>query len=266
MSKKSLHNDAFPNHAPVAIDDTNTTTEAGPASGNVLSNDYDVDPLDSFHVSFVEGAKVTAAGTTTVTLASGGSVVIAADGTYTYDSNGVFTYLMTGQQLQDSFTYTITDSHGATSTATVTITIDGIGMHPYDPLPNELPTLGLGHGYWMTHDGSHHTIDDWNIAHNTSFEQYFGVDLDWSNRSGHKAKHMSDVAFGEAVGLNGGGVNALAREAVTAILNALDEKNGTQYDFAYSVDKIISMVHSAYDSNDAALIEHTKDLLLASHE
>ncbi|MCE9507758.1 MAG: cadherin-like domain-containing protein [Alphaproteobacteria bacterium] len=264
MSKKAPVNDAFINHAPVAVNDANATTEDAPVTGNVLSNDYDPDPLDSFHVSFVEGAKVNGSGTTTITLASGGSVTIAADGTYTYDSNGVFTYLMTGEQLQDSFTYTITDSHGATSTATVTIAVDGIGLHPYDPLPPELPGLGLGHGYWKTHDGSPNP-NDWNIKLGASFEQYFGVDLNWS-KNGNKPGKIKDVSFHDAIDLKGGGNNALAREAVTAILNALDEKNGTQYDFAYSVDKIISMVHDAYASHDAALIEHTKDLLLASHE
>lgn len=259
------------NDGPVAQDDNpDNIAEGGSASGNVLVNDYDIDRLDTIQVSAVNGQEIGPDGSTTLTLASGATVTIAADGTYAYDTNGAFDDLVAGEQATDSFEYTIADNNGATATATVTLRIDGSGsvdpQDPEGPEGPELSSLGLSHGYWKTHDGNPNP-DDWNIAHDTDFEAYFGVDAGkWTVGSGPSAVTLNDVMFDEALELNGGNKYALAREAVTAVLNAVDEKNGTAYDFAYSVDEVRTMVHDALASNDPVLIESTKDLLEASHD
>ncbi|MCH8616671.1 VCBS domain-containing protein [Sphingomonas sp. SM33] len=131
------------NDGPVAQNDTNSTDtviEAGvgpgntpkpgdsSASGNVLTNDSDVDSNDTLHVSAVQGGSVgsSVAGTY-------GSVIIGADGAYTYtlDNNDVDTNkLAEGETKTDVFTYTVTDSHGASTTATLTITVTGTNDQP----------------------------------------------------------------------------------------------------------------------------------------
>ncbi len=77
------------------------------AGGSVLANDSDFFS-DTFSVTPIVN------GTTTL----GGKVNLAADGTFTYVSEA-------GDTGTDSFSYTITDSHGLTNTATVSITLTG---------------------------------------------------------------------------------------------------------------------------------------------
>jgi VCBS repeat-containing protein len=54
-----------------------------------------------------------------------GKVANNNDGTFTYDPNGKFEYLSLGETATDSFTYTVSDNHGASSTATATVVIHG---------------------------------------------------------------------------------------------------------------------------------------------
>ncbi len=118
------------NDAPVAGDDTGTVDENAvltvPANG-VLANDSDIDLGDSFSISAVEGLSANIG--TQVTLASGALLTLNADGSYSYDPNGAFDPLG-GQFDTDTFTYTVTDSQGATDTATVTVNIFGVNSSP----------------------------------------------------------------------------------------------------------------------------------------
>jgi VCBS repeat-containing protein len=141
------------NDAPVAAADLNTgpaVVERGvnpgntafdgvnTATGNVLSNDHDVDAGDSKAVQGV--ASGTAAGPLNgqvATSVSGtyGHVKIAADGTWTYalDNDSAATQALTqGQHVTDVFTYTMRDALGSTSSTTLTIDITGT---------NDAPTL-----------------------------------------------------------------------------------------------------------------------------
>ena len=63
----------------------------------------------------------------------------------------------------------------------------------------------------------------------------------------------------EAVWATGGGVSALARHAVAALLNAASP----DVDYPYSVDEVIAMVQSAIDSGD---FNATKDLFASANE
>ena len=92
------------NEAPVAVDDSVTTSPHGAAiTIAVLDNDTDLN-----------GDTLSITGHTTP---SHGSVTVNGDGTITYTPTG-------GATGTDSFTYTISDGHGGTSTATVTIDLD----------------------------------------------------------------------------------------------------------------------------------------------
>lgn len=97
------------NDAPKAEDDTATTDEDSAVKISVLANDTDV---ENDLLSVVD-----------VTDPSHGTVVINADGTITYtpDANWFGT---------DVFTYTIMDTHEASSTATVTVTVKPVNDAP----------------------------------------------------------------------------------------------------------------------------------------
>jgi VCBS repeat-containing protein len=119
------------NDAPTAVADTNTLTEdTASVSGNVLTNDTDVDGVDTKSVTEVNGSAanvgVSVAGTY-------GSINIAADGSYTYTLTTTLPAvqaLSTGGTLTDVFNYTMADSGALTSSSTLTITITGINDAP----------------------------------------------------------------------------------------------------------------------------------------
>lgn len=113
------------NDAPIAEDDFASSDEATAVSGNVLLNDSDIDRLDSFAVTAIEGSSE--AVNSQITLASGALLTLNSDGTFQYDPNGAFDGLDAGETATDSFTYQITDNHGASDSATVEIEIAGLG-------------------------------------------------------------------------------------------------------------------------------------------
>ncbi|MEN0041560.1 MAG: VCBS domain-containing protein, partial [Pseudomonadota bacterium] len=54
-----------------------------------------------------------------------GTVQILDNGTFAYSQGNAFAALAVGETAQDTFTYTVTDEHGASATETVTVTIEG---------------------------------------------------------------------------------------------------------------------------------------------
>ncbi len=141
------------NETPVAVNDVANAVEAGGVAngtagtnptGNVLTNDTDVDAADTKTVSGVAAGVV---GSAIGSVGSGvtgsyGSIAIAANGAYTYtvdNSNAAVQSLRTnGQSLDDVFTYTMIDAGGLASTTQITITITGVNDTPHD-----LATTGL---------------------------------------------------------------------------------------------------------------------------
>ncbi len=131
------------NDTPIAVDDTGIAFESGGvnngtagsnATGNVLTNDTDVDSFANGETKTVVDFATVVAQATTVPAGNSingsyGAITIGANGAYTYtidDTNAVVQSLhVTGQTLIDAFVYTMTDTAGATSQATLTITIQG---------------------------------------------------------------------------------------------------------------------------------------------
>ncbi len=121
------------NDTPIALDDTDTAVEAGGlnngttgsnATGNVLSNDTDVDSNANGETKAVLDFATVAAPATTVTAGNSingnyGAITIGANGAYTYtiDETNVSVQALrvTGQTLTDAFVYTMTDTAGATA-------------------------------------------------------------------------------------------------------------------------------------------------------
>ncbi len=133
------------NDAPGAVDDTHVAVEAGGVSngsagtnptGNLLSNDTDIDAGDSKTVSGVAAGSVasTSGNVGNSVTGSYGAITINADGTYSYtvdNSNAAVQALRTaGDTLQDVFSYTMTDTAGSTSTTQITVTIQGANDAP----------------------------------------------------------------------------------------------------------------------------------------
>jgi hypothetical protein len=63
----------------------------------------------------------------------------------------------------------------------------------------------------------------------------------------------------QALEANGGGINALARHSVAALLNAANP----DVDYFYSTDEIIQMFQDAFDSDD---FEDAKDMFNEENE
>jgi len=130
------------NDAPVAADDTGSATEAGVAaganaSGNVLTNDSDVDNGDSKAVATVRSGAEAGSGTAgtlgTALAGAYGSLTLNADGSYSYavdNANTDVNKLNASQSLTDNFTYAVSDGNGGTDQATLAITITGANDAP----------------------------------------------------------------------------------------------------------------------------------------
>jgi hypothetical protein len=142
------------NQAPVAVDDTVTTalTESSQVAEilttELVTNDSDIDGLVGSEFDLVEGTITTDAGAlvSIVTLAGRGA---SSEKRITYSANGKFESLGETQTTQDTFTYQIKDTDGATASATATVTIAGendlpevadVRMEAQDGSGNKIPT------------------------------------------------------------------------------------------------------------------------------
>lgn len=104
---------------------------------------------------------------------------------------------------------------------------------------------GCTPGYWK----QPHHLDSWDgtgYAPGDDFDSVFGVDL-----------FSPDVTLLQALGLNGGGVNALARHAVAALLNAASGF------YPMTEAEVVAAVQGA---TSKALIESAKNTLAGNNE
>jgi VCBS repeat-containing protein len=121
------------NDAPVAVADSNNVTEdstSNPINGNVLTNDTDVDTLDTHSVTAVNGSASNVGQDVAGTY---GTLHLNSNGTYTYtldNSKAAVQALADGQTVTDVFSYTNSDNHGATSDANLTISVHGANDDP----------------------------------------------------------------------------------------------------------------------------------------
>lgn len=120
--------DLTQNNAAITRADSAHTTEDAAVTINVLGNDVDFEG-DSLSITQIDGQAISVNGS--VTLSNGATVTLNADQTLTYDPANAFQSLNGGEQGLDSFTYTVTDSHGAASAPTmVSLTVDGLWEAP----------------------------------------------------------------------------------------------------------------------------------------
>ncbi len=158
------------NDGPVANADAATIAEdaAAPVTGNVLTNDTDVDG-DALAVT-----------TTGAQAGTYGSVTIAANGAYSYalnSANPAVQALGVGETLTETFSYSISDGNGGTSTSTLTITITGTNDGPVANAGHDHDRGGYGRpGHrqradqrhrcgWRRPDGHHHRRPGRHLRH-----------------------------------------------------------------------------------------------------
>jgi gliding motility-associated-like protein len=116
------------NDLPLAVDDTNSTTEIvvvnqSDGSGNLLANDSDIDG----DVLFVDQVSGNLTGTVAGTY---GTLIWNSNGTYTYTPNSELDSLHMLESVVDNFVVTIIDGHGGIATSSLNITINGENQGP----------------------------------------------------------------------------------------------------------------------------------------
>lgn len=112
------------NDNPTATDESQTTDEDTAITGNVLTNDSDIDNSDILTIAKLNGTP-RAVGKP-VTLFSGALLTLNTDGTFTYNPNNQFEFLGANQTEIDGFAYTVSDGNGGISHAIATIEVTGI--------------------------------------------------------------------------------------------------------------------------------------------
>ncbi|MDP2401622.1 MAG: Ig-like domain-containing protein, partial [Actinomycetota bacterium] len=154
------------NDAPVAVADTNTTTENTPlplniAATGVLFNDTDPDVSDILSVSAVAGLNSNVG--RTVAGSTGGIFTINADGSYSFYPGTNFDYLAVGESIDTQVSYTIDDGNGGTSSAILTITITGANDGPVvvavtATAPEDGPAITITANYTDADSSDTHTF------------------------------------------------------------------------------------------------------------
>jgi hypothetical protein len=143
-----------------------------------------------------------------------------------------------------SATSAIDSPNAPSSTSTIARTDAPVDPPPPPPPP---PTGGEGctPGYWK----QPHHFDSWPApyAPGDTFASRFGVDS------------FGDDTLLEVLGANGGGLNALGRHAVAALLNGASA--GVTYDMSSA--QVITAFNAAVDGGD---IEGTKNIFAAFNE
>jgi hypothetical protein len=121
----------------------------------------------------------------------------------------------------------------------------------YWPYPDMEGDQGCTPGYWRNH------ADRWvGVLPTDDFDDTFGVNLFDPN-----------ITLGKAIWLGGGGVNAFARHATAALLNAFaaeeEDDYGQTVNYPYTVAEVIQWVQDAVANGT---IEATKNLFEAANE
>ncbi|WP_197453465.1 Ig-like domain-containing protein [Caulifigura coniformis] len=113
------------NDAPLGVDDSFNGLEDGlPVTGNVLSNDTDVDAGDVLSVTAIEINSVSFSPNTPISIIGAGTIFIATNGDLTFTPNPNF------HGTVPAITYTVSDGHGGSDTAVVNITITSVNDNP----------------------------------------------------------------------------------------------------------------------------------------
>ncbi|HWA91727.1 MAG TPA: VCBS domain-containing protein [Rhizomicrobium sp.] len=108
--------------------DGNSINQSGAASGNALSNDFDID--DTMTLTGIHSDNMNTTGSLGASLSGQyGSLTLNADGTYSYTAGAGTDSLGVGESVTDVFTYTV-HSGSSDFTQTISIVINGTNDTP----------------------------------------------------------------------------------------------------------------------------------------
>jgi VCBS repeat-containing protein len=121
------------NQAPTPANDSAAVLEDASTAGNVLANDSDPngDAISVTEVQSGTGSKSVPAGGSVIVNGTYGAMSIGANGSYSYLANAAAAQaLAAGTEVQDVFTYTVTDAFGKSSTAQLVVKVTGTNDAP----------------------------------------------------------------------------------------------------------------------------------------
>lgn len=180
------------------------------------------------------------------TIGNGQTITVQnlAPGTYHSTEQVPFGWQLTSLTCDDG------DSTGDLGTATATFRLEAgetVTCTFTDTSTERIGSQGLTPGYWKQ---PQHFFAWAGYTQSQSFDSVFGV-----------TAFPSSVTLLQALGTGGGGVDALARQAVAALLNA------TSPTIAYPLYswQVIQLVHDAIVSGNATTIESVKNQLSADN-
>ena len=122
---------------------------------------------------------------------------------------------------------------------------------------------GCGPGFWKQEQHLDFWVVEDGVTPDDSFNSVFGVEIDVTfKEKGTKGKPqlLNDPTLIQALQAKGGKVNALARQAVAALLNA----QSPDVEYPMEVGMIISLVNEALTTGEN--IEELKDMLELANE
>jgi VCBS repeat-containing protein len=116
------------NNAAIVRNDFASTNENSSVVISALANDVDFEG-DKLKITAIDGHAIAPGGS--VTLASGAVVTLHLNGTITYNPSGAFDDLNAGGPAGvENFSYTVTDSHGASRDGNVQVSVTGVNDAP----------------------------------------------------------------------------------------------------------------------------------------
>jgi VCBS repeat-containing protein len=187
------------------------------ASGNVLTNDIELDQGDTQQVTLagagtaVPTDAVTNTGITVIGIY--GTLLINHDGSWSYTLNNADAdtqALAAGQRVTDVFTYVMQDGSGATSSATLTLHIEG---------SNDGPVLTPGIVTGSMTEGPDGAPDGDNVPTTLSGTIAF-ADRDAADRPGSDGSASTGATLTAALAVTGSSLNAEQLTAANALISA----------------------------------------------
>jgi len=206
---------------------TATFSASAPAGGTVITGNFDLKqpPPLCIEVWNATGDALVPVSTT----------LLATDAKYTIDR----VIVASGTGIDDpAFTETVGTNTGS---VTASNTIGGYIWFKFKlaDVPPAAGGEGCTPGYWRQ---SHH-FDSWvGYSPNQAFSSVF-------------ANAFPGKTLGQVVALGGGGINALGRHSVAALLNAASPT----VSFDYTAAQVISQFNAAFSSGNARVIEAKKN-------
>ena len=253
------------NDLPVAGDDQINFNEDGTAldiTAQLLMNDSDIDnePNNEPTIIAIDSTSTT------------GIVTLDSQGNVSYDPDGQFDSLNRDETTTDTFSYTITDPHGATASATVSVTIDGLGI----PVGNDTGTTDEDTPLTMSFDsllandtvpqGSQLTI--LNIDNTDSLTGIASIDFGSSTitynpnsqfdnlANGAQATESFNYVVGDTMGDTGEGLITITIQGV----NDAPEGIGDQF----TVGNLVASKVSTSVLNNDSDIDNPEDLVIVA--